>query len=79
MQSLSESKTKKLRLEYGKHAWDVQQDIFTEGLNKLSIRLKKRKNILKMSEIEENTKEQSNSKVWKEEGKKRLTSSNFWL
>ena len=30
-----------------------------------------------MSEIEENTKEQSNSKVWKVEREKRLTSSNF--
>ena len=47
MQPLSESKTKKPRPEYGKQARDVQQDVFTEGLNKLINMFKEEKKDIK--------------------------------
>ena len=80
MKSVSESQTKKARLEYGNQARDVEPDVSTEELNKLINKFKEEQIDItgkKMLEIEENTKEQSNSKLWKLERKKRLTTSNF--
>ena len=80
MKSANESNNKKARLEYGPNARDIDLDVSTEELNeKINQFLEKKINISskEINQIEKETKEQSNSKIWKEERKKRLTSSNF--
>ena len=80
MKSVNESNSKKAKLEYGPNALDVQPDVSPLKLNeRMEQFLEKEINVpsIQISQIEKDTKEQSHSKVWKQERKKRLTSSNF--
>lgn len=80
MKSANESNSKKARLEYGPNARDVESDVSPDELQKrMNTFLETDINISseEISRIESKTKEQSQSKLWKQERKKRLTSSNF--
>ena len=75
-----ESNTKKARMEYGKEAVDYEPDVTSEELDrKVKEFMDKQINITnaEIEKTEENTKDQSQSEIWKVERKKRLTASNF--
>ena len=80
LKSSVESQTKRARRAYGKEAVDVVPDISTKELEERSAEfLDKHINISeqKCSEVESNTKDQSNSALWKKERRMRLTASSF--
>ena len=75
-----ESNSKKAKLEYGKGARDVEPDVSAGELNKkMEQYIEKEINVSEkeINDIEEQTKRQSECKLWKAERKKRITSSNF--
>ena len=80
MQSSLQSNSKRARLAYGKDAIDVTPDLGKEELEKKMEKFLNEE--IKISEdkirkVEEKTRNQSQSKVWMTERKKRLTASNF--
>ena len=68
MKSVTESNSKKAKLDYGQNACDVESDIPAEEQNKrMTQYIEKTLNITdtEIRKIEEQPKEQSQSKVWK--------------
>ena len=70
MKGLSESNTKKARLEYGKEARDVQPDISTEELNKLISKFKEQEIDITHKKCQKLSKTRKNNQIQKY-GKKR--------
>ena len=71
---------KKGKMEYGPNARDVGADLEPEEINKkMELFIQKSVNIASKEKfkLEQQTKDQSHSKLCKEERKKRLTTSNF--
>ena len=80
MKSCSQASSKRARLEYGSEALDVTPDLSTDQLEqKMNTYMKTEidLNEIAIKGIEEKTRDQSKSKLWTQERKKRLTSSNF--
>ena len=82
MKYVNESNSKKAKLEYGPNALDVQPDVSPLKLNeRMEQFLEIEINVpsIQISQIEKDTKEQSHSKVWKQERKKKTYIIQFWI
>ena len=67
-------------MEYGPNARDIEADLAPEEMNKrMELFIQNTVNIASKEKlkVKQQTKDQSQSKLWKEERKKRLTTSNF--
>ena len=80
IKAVTDANNKKGKMEYGPNARDVEADLAPEEMNKrIELFIQNTVNIASKEKlkVEQQTKDQSQSKLWKEERKKRLTTSNF--
>ena len=80
IRAVTDINNKKGKMEYGPNARDVEADLEPEEINeRMELFIQKSVSIESKEKfkLEQQTKDQSHIKLWKEERKKRLTTSNF--